>query len=221
VTQWCPPHIGSDCSDNGQRLISTNSPPRIAAVVLAAGASTRLGFPKQLIVHEGEPLVRRAAMAAIEAGASPVVVVLGANASAIAPALSGLTPVTTVLNLEWSKGLASSLTAGLSAVLEDASCDGVLVTLADQPLVDAAALGRLIAMFNGERRIVASAYGDTIGVPALFGREHIDDLMRLTGDAGAGAWLRNRRTEATCVPLGAAALDIDTPADAARLSETQ
>jgi molybdenum cofactor cytidylyltransferase len=170
-----------------------------------------------LIVHEGEPLVRRIALAAVEAGASPVVVVLGANATMIAPALSDLASVTTIVNGEWSKGLASSLVAGLSAVFKDASCDGVLVTLADQPLVDAAALKRLVAAFDGERRIVASAYDDTIGVPAVFAREHIEDLMRLTGDAGAGAWLRSRSNDVTRVPLGVASLDIDSSSDAARL----
>jgi molybdenum cofactor cytidylyltransferase len=176
-----------------------------------------LGFPKQLIVHEGEPLVRRIAMAAVEAGADPVVVVLGANAEMIAPALSGLASVTTVTNQEWKTGMASSLATGLRALLEDAPCDGVLVTLADQPFVDAAALTRLVAAFGGERRIVASSYANTIGVPAIFAREHVDALMRLTGDAGAGSWLRSRSSEVTSVPLDAAALDIDTLSDANHL----
>jgi CTP:molybdopterin cytidylyltransferase MocA len=176
-----------------------------------------LGFPKQLIVHEGEPLVRRITVAAVEAGADPVVVVLGANAAMIASALSGLASVTTVVNREWDKGLASSLVTGLSALLEDAPCDAVLVTLADQPLVDAAALRRLIAAFDGERRIVASAYDNTIGVPAIFAREHVDDLMRITGDVGAGPWLRSRPSKVTCIPLDVAALDIDTPSEATRL----
>jgi molybdenum cofactor cytidylyltransferase len=176
-----------------------------------------LGFPKQLIVHEGEPLVRRIAKAAVEAGANPVLVVLGANAETVAPALSGLERVRTVVNHEWRTGLASSLVAGLAALLEDNSCEGVLVTLADQPLVDAAALRRLISAFDGERRIVASSYDDTIGVPALFAREHIADLMRLTGDAGAGSWLRSRPSDVTCVPLDVAAVDIDTLSDTAHL----
>jgi molybdenum cofactor cytidylyltransferase len=193
---------------------------RIGAVVLAAGASTRLGFPKQLIVHEGEPLVRRTARVAVEAGANPVVVVLGANAEMIAPVLSGLPSVTTVVNGEWSKGLSSSLAAGFTALLEIAACDAVLVTLADQPRVDSAALKRLVAAFGGERRIVASAYDDTVGVPAIFGREHLDALMGLTGDAGAGAWLRGRADEVTSVPLDAAAIDIDTASDAAPFAST-
>ncbi len=171
-------------------------------------------------MHEGEPLVRRIAAAAVEVGATPVVVVLGANAEMIAPVLLDLASVTTVVNREWSKGIASSLAVGLSAVLNNAPCDAVLVTLADQPLVDAPALRRLIAAFDAERRIVASAYNNIIGVPAVFAREHLDDLMRLTGDAGAGTWLRSRQSEVTCVPLDVAAIDIDTPSDAAPFAST-
>jgi molybdenum cofactor cytidylyltransferase len=191
---------------------------RIGAIVLAAGGSTRLGFPKQLIVYEGAPLVRRAAMAALQAGASPVVVVLGADAAMVESALSGLDSVTTVLNDKWATGLASSLATGLRAVLEETDCDAVLVTLADQPLVDAAALERLLSAFDAEHRIVAAVYDGTIGVPAVFAREHVAELMRLTGDAGAGQWLRSRSNEVTCVELGIGALDIDTRADVARLS---
>jgi CTP:molybdopterin cytidylyltransferase MocA len=146
-----------------------------------------------------------------------VVVVLGANAAAIAPALVGLTSVAIVINPDWARGLASSLSVGLSAFLADDSCKAVLVTLADQPLVDAAALRRLIAPFNDRHRIVASAYDDAIGVPALFAREHLDDLKRLTGDRGAGSWLRARQNEVTRVPLYSAAFDIDRPSDVARL----
>jgi CTP:molybdopterin cytidylyltransferase MocA len=176
-----------------------------------------MGFPKQLIVYEGEPMVRRIAVAAVEAGATSVVVVLGANAEMITPALSGLESVTTVINREWTKGLASSLATGLAALFENAAYDAVLVTLADQPFVDALSLKRLIARFGGDRRIVASGYNNTIGVPALFGHEHVGDLMRLTGDAGAGVWLRSRPSEVTCVPLDVGAFDIDTPSVAARL----
>ena len=144
-------------------------------------------------------------------------VVLGANAATIAPALVGLTSVAIVINPDWEEGLASSLAVGLSAFLADDSCDAVLVTLADQPLVDGAALRRLITAFDDEHRIVASAYDDTIGVPAVFGREHFDDLMRLTGDRGAGSWLRARQNEVTRVPLYSAAIDIDRPSDVAQL----
>jgi molybdenum cofactor cytidylyltransferase len=168
-------------------------------------------------MHDGEPLVRRTARAVSQVGASPVVVVLGANADVIASALDGLpSAVTVVVNKNWNQGLASSLRTGLASVLEDSTCDAVLVTLADQPLVDSAALARLVGAFRGDRRIVASAYDGIIGVPAVFAREHAEDLLNLTGDAGAASWLRNR-TDVTRIELGAASLDVDTADDVQRL----
>jgi len=192
--------------------------PRVAAVVLAAGGSTRLGRPKQLVELDGEPLVRRAARAALGAGASPVLVVLGAHAARVAPALDGVAGVTALYNADWETGLASSLAAGVRAALAEPDVDAVLVTLADQPLVDDAALARLIAAYPGAHGVVASAYGDALGVPALFARAHAESLTRLTGDAGAGAWLRRRGDAVTRVAMDAAALDVDTEADVERLA---
>jgi CTP:molybdopterin cytidylyltransferase MocA len=176
-----------------------------------------MGYPKQLLMHEGEPLVRRAAIAAAGAGAAPVIVVLGADADQIGPALTGLPSVTTVFNRDWQTGLASSLAAGLRELTEKSSCDGVLVVLGDQPLVDAPALERLLAAFDSEHRIIASEYDQTMGVPVVFGREHVAELMRLTGDSGAGRWLRARAGTVTRVPLQGAAMDVDTPQDVDRL----
>jgi CTP:molybdopterin cytidylyltransferase MocA len=193
----------------------------VGAVILAAGPSTRLGYSKQLIIHEGEPLVRRAAIAAVEAGAAPVIVVLGAQAEEIVPALALLPSVTLVMNEEWETGLASSLSTGLRAVYQNASCDGVLVMLADQPLIDAAALRQLLNAFNTDDRIIASEYDDTIGVPVVIGREHVPDLMQLKGDAGAGAWLRKRIGQVTRIPMARAAMDVDTPSDAERLTRDE
>ena len=129
---------------------------KIAAIILAAGGSTRLGEPKQLIEIGGIPLVRRAAMAAIEAGASPIVVVLGAENHQIIPALEGLPDVRIALNSRWETGLASSLAAGLSALGDHPEIDGALIVLADQPFVDAHALKTLVDAF-GTDRIVASS----------------------------------------------------------------
>ena len=198
------------------------SPPvsySVGAVILAAGPSTRLGYSKQLIIHEGEPLVRRAAIAAVEAGASPVIVVLGADAAEITPVLSLLPSVTLVVNDDWNSGLASSLATGLRSLSQNASRDGVLVMLADQPLIDATALRQLLDAFDADHRIIASEYDDTIGVPVVIGREHVPDLMALKGDAGAGAWLRKRIAHVTRIPMARAAMDVDTPSDAERLTQ--
>lgn len=187
-------------------------------MILAAGGSTRMGSPKQLILHDGKPLVTRAAAAASGAGLDPVIVVLGSDAGKIAAALAELPEVISVVNHSWKSGIASSLALGISTALDCADCDGVLVLLADQPLVDAAAVARLVHAFSSEARIAASGYGNVIGVPALFGREHLPALMRLTGDDGAGPWLRDRLKEVVVVPLESAALDLDTPADVERLA---
>lgn len=177
-----------------------------------------MGSPKQLILHDGKPLVTGVAEAALAAGAAPVIVVLGAHAGEVRAALSHLSGVRTVINSGWQGGLASSLAIGLRAAALDASCDGVLVALADQPLVSGDTLGALIAAFRAGARLVASGYDGRPGVPALFGREHLPDLLSLKGDAGASSWLGSRSPEVTIVPLGDAALDVDTPADAAQLA---
>ena len=115
---------------------------RASAVVLAAGGSSRLGRSKQLVVYGGFPLVVRAARTALETGADPVAVVIGAHASAVAEALSGL-PVIAVLNPEWDRGIGRSIATGVRAIIDhDSSVGAVLVLLADQPLVDETALGR-------------------------------------------------------------------------------
>ena len=189
---------------------------RIIAIVLAAGGSTRFGTPKQLHSHEGEPLVRRAVHAALGAGVEEVIVVIGSDARDVASALDGNPSVRTILNQDWNTGLASSLKVGLAAIGDS---DGVLITLADQPLVDSTAIQRLIDRFDESHRIIASGYDNTTGVPAIFGNEHIDELKTLTGDYGAGKWIRSRIADVTIVPLEEAAIDIDTPADAARLEE--
>jgi molybdenum cofactor cytidylyltransferase len=174
-----------------------------------------MGTPKQLILHEGEPLVRRAAIAAADTDADPVIVVLGANADLVAPTLFGLSPpVTSVVNIHWEQGLSTSLATGLRVVDDTVAYDAVLVTLADQPFVDAIALRRLVATLDDEHRIIASSYSGVIGVPAVFAHEHVAELMQLRGDSGAGQWLRQRSGEVTTIPLDAAGIDIDTPADA-------
>jgi molybdenum cofactor cytidylyltransferase len=184
----------------------------VAGVILAAGGSSRLGEPKQLIELGGLPLVRKAALSALEAGALPVVVVLGAENDQILPALEGLDNVRIALNSRWKSGLASSVAAGLAALSEDEQVDGAMLVLADQPFVDAHSLKNLIDAF-GESRLVASAYSNTVGVPAIIGREFFPELMELQGDRGAGPWLRARSADVTKVPLPVSPLDIDTRDD--------
>jgi CTP:molybdopterin cytidylyltransferase MocA len=200
-----------------RRLSSTSG--RVAAIVLAAGGSTRLGVPKQLIEFRGEPLVRRAARSAGDAGAVPVIVVVGAEAANTILALNGLSFTSTIFNEQWPAGLASSLVTGIRELQQlDARADGALITTADQPLVDGTALRRLLNAFTQGARLVAAEYSATIGVPAVIGREHFDALLALEGDAGAGRWLRGMGDTVHGIPLIEAAVDIDTAEDAALLT---
>lgn len=183
-------------------------------MVLAAGASSRFGKPKQLLLYKGESLVRRAARAADEAGCTPVVVIVGEHAAAIERELRGLA-VEIVLNQEWREGLSSSIRTGLAHVKD---ADAVLLLTCDQPLIDAFALQQLreLGLTSG-KPIVASAYADTVGVPAFFHRSAFPALAQLRGDEGAKRILLARRNEVAALALPAAATDIDRPSDYAQL----
>jgi len=173
------------------------------AVVLAAGASVRLGEPKQLVRLAGETLLERAMRTAHEAGCSPVVVVLGAEAEQIA-AQCDLSDAVVVVNDAWSEGMASSIRCGVGKLQE---ADGVVLMTCDQPAVTAAHLRALMA--TGEA--TASHYAGRRGVPAYLPKTAFAQLMRLRGDTGARDLLR----EAAAVELAHGELDIDTAEDLA------
>lgn len=176
-----------------------------AAVVLAAGASTRLGEPKQLVKLAGETLLERTIRTARGAGCSPVVVVLGAAYVEILGncALGNAVPV---VNNEWKEGMASSIRLGvrtLGFVAKNAG--GVVLMTCDQPAVTAEHLRAVMA--SGKR--MASAYAGRCGVPAYFPAADFAALMSLQGDAGARELLR----EAEAIDLPDGELDVDTAAD--------
>ena len=193
---------------------------RFGAIILAAGASSRLGSPKQLLLLDGQPLVTRAAQAALTAGAWPVVVVLGAHAEKIRPALARL-PVLVVENAAWPEGMAASIRTGITTLGQfSRTLEAALIALCDQPAFNAEVIAQLLAtQHTTGRSIVAARYAARHGAPALLLRAHFPALAALTGETGARDLLNGDPTHVAAVDLPALAQDLDTPADLAALSE--
>ncbi|MEY2577850.1 MAG: molybdenum cofactor cytidylyltransferase [Verrucomicrobiota bacterium] len=187
----------------------------IGAVVLAAGASSRLGRPKQLLNFRGETLVRRAVRAATEAHCDPVIVVVGHGGEAIRDELRA-TSALVVENAEWQRGLRTSIRCGLRQFAD--SMEAVVLLTCDQPFVDAAIVAGLIAVHEKTcKPIIASSYADALGVPALFDRSCFDALRALPDNCGAKSLIAARSGDVAAIPFEQGAIDIDTPSDFQRL----
>lgn len=188
---------------------------RVPAVILAAGASTRLGRPKQLLrpsLFHGLSLLEQAVQFARDAGASPVFVVLGANVEQIVHECS-FDGATVLRNVDWSTGMAASLRCGISAVEDQCvGCDGVLLMVCDQPKLSSAHLRQLLeAHTHQPEAIVASRYVGSSGVPAIVPRTMFPALMLLRGEQGARAIFQENGVIEIDFPGGE--LDIDSPED--------
>jgi CTP:molybdopterin cytidylyltransferase MocA len=187
--------------------------PAVAALLLAAGASRRLGAVKQLLRDEHDvPLTARLAKTALEAGCVPVLVVTGSAAEEVERAVrealdDDTTGVTFVRNAAWAEGMATSIRAGVEAA---GASDAVLLLAADQPAVTAAHLRALLAAHARHGGRVVSTYDGVHGIPAVWPRADHAALCALTGDRGAKAVLRG---DEDAIPLAGGALDLDTPED--------
>lgn len=188
---------------------------RVAGVVLAAGSSSRLGTNKLLIDLGGEPVVRRAARRALEAGLAPVIVVLGFEADRVAGALQEL-DLTLVVNPQHADGMPSSMQAGIGRVPAD--CEAAVVILADMPLVTSDMSAALVARFrSGAESLVVSLYGDVQAPPTLYARA-LFPAIGAAGTCGGRQVVRDRRDEAAALQWPPARLtDLDRPEDVQRL----
>lgn len=183
----------------------------VAGLLLAAGEGSRLGRPKALVDFGCGTLAERGVALLRAGGCDPVIVVTGAADIDVAGARS-------VHNREWRTGMGSSLRTGLAALPSDV--DAVVVALVDQPLVQSAAVRRLISAYQTGATVAVATYGGAPRNPALFAREHWAEVAKqAVGDVGARPFVRARRdlvTEVACDDVGSPA-DIDTPDDLSAL----
>lgn len=185
---------------------------RVAAVVLAAGSSARMGRNKLLLELGGEALVRRAVRAAVGGGVDEVVVVLGHQEPEVRAELLGL-PCTFVLNPDHAEGAGTSVRTGVRQVAADT--DAIVVMLADMPFVTAEMIATLAQRYRDTRPpLVASHYGDVQAPPTLYDRALFEELLNIPGERCAKQVVRRHESEAVVVAWPESALrDIDLPAD--------
>jgi molybdenum cofactor cytidylyltransferase len=189
---------------------------RLGCAILAAGASRRLGCPKQLLPFKGNELVRHLTLEALASQSHEVAVIVGAHGERVAAAVEGL-PVTCIVNLEWREGIASSIRYAAHWANRQ-HLDALILVLSDQPYLETSHLDRLAAEHAAGANFVASRYGGVIGAPALFAARAFNLLLTLEGDAGAGTLLRERPSTRS-VEWPAGAIDIDTHHDLASMFE--
>jgi molybdenum cofactor cytidylyltransferase len=184
---------------------------RIAIIILAAGSSSRLGTPKQLLIRQGKTLIRRIVEMANALNFGKPMVVTGSGSEAIIASLTGL-PIEVILNDEWKEGIASSIRAGIRKIVGK-GYDGALILVCDQPRLESDTLKRVTEAFDpGKTSLVCCCYKGEPGVPALFASSYFDQLLELKGDRGAKHIIQAAE-DRIMIDFEAGADDIDLPGD--------
>jgi molybdenum cofactor cytidylyltransferase len=208
--------MGSDNVIKATAVGDERSRPSTAIIVLAAGASTRMGRPKQLLTYGGRTLLRNAAEMAAASVCRPIIIVLGGYADQLQSEIDGL-PVQQVVNERWIEGMGSSISAGLEGLKHcdrEGAAKAVVLMLCDQPFVTASVINNLVTVYRSNGTgIVASEYSGTVGVPALFGHEYFADLAALSGAVGAKQIIATHTSDVVHVPFPQGAPDVDTAED--------
>jgi molybdenum cofactor cytidylyltransferase len=191
-----------------------NNDITIGIIILAAGSSSRMGQSKQLMKIGQQPLLAKAVETALDTGLKKIAVVLGANAEAHKKIIEQY-PVDIVKNSGWSAGIGSSLKAGVDHLINAmSSIDRVIIMVCDQPLLTSKHLKALIEeQAKSEKHIVASAYGDTLGTPALFDKKYFGQLLSLNDEDGAKKIIQTNNDDVSSIPFSQGQIDLDTPED--------
>jgi molybdenum cofactor cytidylyltransferase len=188
-----------------------STPPQIAIIILAAGASTRLGAPKQLLRYKSQPLLRFICEIALQSKAHSVYVVLGSQSALIKEKVADMS-LTIIENSNWLRGISTSIQTGIQALPE--TVDAALMLSCDQPEVTPTLLDHIIETYITNRiKIIACRYGNTIGIPALYDRSIFPELCALKGDHGAKSLILAHRDTMITVDFPLGVYDIDTQDD--------
>ena len=179
-------------------------------IILAAGNSSRLGVPKQLLEYKNKSFLRLIAEKALEVQPSEVIAVLGFESDRMQREFEDW-PIRIVLNHAWTEGIASSIRTGINTVHSQA--DAALIALCDQPAVTTELLSQLISLCSHEKPIAATEYNQILGVPACFDRSIFPELLLLQGDVGAKRVIAQDWTRVAAHAFPQAAIDIDTLED--------
>ncbi|NLR66218.1 nucleotidyltransferase family protein [Chitinophaga varians] len=184
------------------------------AVILAAGASRRLGTPKQQVRFQQQSLLQRIIQTTRQTTANPVVVVLGAFADTILPDLQD-SETNIVINTDWESGMGSSIQSGVRELIRiDHNVSDVLILLCDQPFITPVLLEELITThYRQNKGITACSYGPAIGTPIIFSSTFFPGLLALTGQEGAKKIILQHQQDVTTIPFPEGIIDIDTPED--------
>ena len=183
-------------------------------IILAAGASTRLGQPKQKLAFKGKSLLQNAIDAAVTSCCTPVIVVLGANAENIEAGLENEC-IHIIVNAEWPEGMSSSIRKGIEELQKTTpQVSDVILMVCDQPFVSAEILHQLIETKAATgKKIVASSYNHTLGVPVLFDKIFFPELLLLKGQEGAKKLLDFHKESVAQIEFPGGDIDIDTRKD--------
>ncbi|ELR68312.1 CTP:molybdopterin cytidylyltransferase [Fulvivirga imtechensis AK7] len=183
---------------------------KIGIIILAAGPSSRLGKPKQLLHHDGETLLRRSIKTALRT-TDITVTVLGANYTEIKKDIRHLN-THVIFNLDWNKGMGNSLKFGLQELNKlHPGLSAAIIIVCDQPFLDHSILVKLAEAYEQGNSIVATSYNGTAGVPVLFDRRYFKEILKIDDHSGAKALLS--RYKAFSIPFPQGHIDIDTPWD--------
>lgn len=195
-------------------------PSKIGIIILAAGASVRMGKPKQLLEYNGKTLLLHTIQEAVDSVCFPIVTVLGSTADILKVEIKN-SDVKMAENIEWKNGMSSSIKVGLQKLLDsDDQINGVLIMVCDQPLVSVEIINQIVETHQkSDSLIVASRYRDTLGVPALFSRRLFSELLNMENVGGAKNLIEKFKDQTSAVNFPDGEFDIDTPEDYRKLSE--